>query len=136
KVLQFAFGKDFPSSDHLPSNYSKNLVVYTGTHDNNTVRGWFEKEATSLEKKNLEKYIGKKITGSNASSQFIDISFSSRTNLVITPMQDILGLGSEARMNRPSTTRGNWRWQMSKNMLKESLAVKLFSITKKYDRIF
>jgi len=136
KVLQFAFGKDFPSSDHLPINHSKNIVVYTGTHDNNTVKGWYEKEATPLEKKNLELYTGKKITASNVSQEFINLAVSSAANLAIIPIQDILGLDSRARMNRPSKIRDNWRWQMSKNMINESLSVKLLRITKKYDRVF
>ena len=135
KVLQFAFGSDFPNSKYLSSSYEKNSVVYTGTHDNNTLKGWFEKDIKALERKNLSKYLGKEINKSNICRELIAMVMDSASNLSIIPMQDILELGWQARMNHPSTVRGNWRWQMSEQMLAESIEKKVSEITEKYHRI-
>jgi len=135
KVLQFAFGSDFPNSKYLPGSYEKNSVVYTGTHDNNTLKGWFEKDIKALGRKNLSKYLGKEINKSNICRELIKIAMDSASNLSIIPMQDILELGWQARMNHPSTVRGNWKWQMPEKMLAESLEKKVGEITEKYHRI-
>ncbi|MCL4377045.1 MAG: 4-alpha-glucanotransferase [Actinobacteria bacterium] len=117
KVLLFAFGNDFPKSPYLPHNYPGNCVAYTGTHDNNTIKGWFSSEAGSMDKKNLSKYLGKKINSRNVHLDMIRLLMESAANLTIIPLQDILGLGKNSRMNFPSTLTGNWEWQFSFNQI-------------------
>jgi 4-alpha-glucanotransferase len=117
RVLQFAFSGDFPQNAYLPHNHIPGCVVYTGTHDNNTARGWFEKEATSQERERLCQYLGREISGAHAPREMIRLAMMSVAETVILPMQDILGLGEEARMNRPSTGHGNWRWRLAPEFL-------------------
>jgi len=108
KVLQFAFGSD-PANPFLPFNYVRNCVVYTGTHDNDTTVGWFEK-ANDYERSNLLSYIGG-VADDGVHWDLIRLALSSIANVAIIPLQDILGLGSEARMNFPSVAEGNWGWR-------------------------
>ncbi|MHB1274307.1 MAG: 4-alpha-glucanotransferase [Candidatus Humimicrobiaceae bacterium] len=138
KVILFAFGKDFPNGTHLPRNYNKNCIAYTGTHDNNTIKGWFLKEAKNYEKKNILKYVGNTIKELNANSVndiLIRLIMSSAAGLTIIPVQDILGLESETRMNHPSTVRGNWRWRMAKEDLLSCNFKKLKEFTEIYSRV-
>ncbi|WML34896.1 4-alpha-glucanotransferase [Clostridium sp. OS1-26] len=131
KVLEFAFDTR-EESDYLPHNYEKNCIVYTGTHDNDTVMGWFEntqKSDTDFAKRYLK--LNKK-EGYNWG--FIRGALSSVGNLAIAQMQDYLGLGSEARMNIPSTLGGNWLWRVKKEYLNHKLAQKINKITKLYGR--
>ncbi len=134
KVLLFAFGNDDPQHPYLPHNYEKNYVVYTGTHDNNTARGWFEKEAEQDEKARLERYLGKKVKASEVHWDLVRLAMSSVANTVVIPVQDILGLGQEARMNRPATDRGNWKWRMTPQQLKAARAAPLEELTRLYAR--
>jgi len=108
KVLQFAFGSD-PANPFLPFNYVRNCVVYTGTHDNDTTVGWFEK-ANDYERSNLLSYIGG-VAEDGVHWDLIRLALSSIANVAILPLQDVLGLGSEARMNFPSVAEGNWGWR-------------------------
>jgi 4-alpha-glucanotransferase len=118
RVLVFAFNE---SSDNpnLPGNYPENSVVYTGTHDTNTVKGWFTDEAASKEKECFFKYIGGKTPENEISFEFIKLALTSRANLTIIPMQDLLSLGSEARMNNPAKTAHNWEWRLKSEQLKD-----------------
>jgi len=134
KVLQFAFGPDCAKSPYAPHNHIKNCVVYTGTHDNNTTKGWFEKETGTVERKNLFRYLGRKVTPTQISWQLIRIAMSSVAGLSIIPMQDILSLGREARMNRPAAGRGNWTWRMSTNQITPARVKKLARLTEIYGR--
>jgi malto-oligosyltrehalose synthase/4-alpha-glucanotransferase len=111
KVLQFGFGNDFPASPHLPHNHSSNFVVYTGTHDNNTSRGWHENELTAAGRNNFESYTGV-ASGAKAAMQLIRLAYSSVAGTAIIPVQDILNLPAGARLNTPSSTKGNWTWRM------------------------
>ena len=116
RVLQFAFDG---SSDnpHLPHNYSPKTVVYTGTHDNATTRGWFE-ELPGRTRRRVWTYLGR--TGgdiSDAAPELIRLAWSSPAALAITPLQDLLNLGSAARMNVPGRAEGNWRWRATPHML-------------------
>ena len=113
KILLFAFGEELPRSAHIPHNYVPNLVCYTGTHDNNTARGWFEEEASWEDKQRLFAYIGRGVTADEISRELVLLAMRSVARISIIPMQDILGLGAEARMNYPSTTEGNWEWRMT-----------------------
>lgn len=131
KVLQFAFDTR-EESDYLPHNYDKNCVVYTGTHDNDTVDGWFE-NANIDDVKHAIKYFNlKEEEGYNWG--FIRGAWSSVANIAIAQMQDFLGLGSEARMNIPSTLGGNWLWRLKKDELDCELAKRIYQITKLYGR--
>lgn len=107
RVLMFAFHDQYKKSRDLPDNYTSESVVYTGTHDNNTLRGWFEEDMLPAEKKNLDEYLGRDVGADDVNWVMIDLAMRSSANISIIPLQDLLGLGREARMNRPSTVRGN-----------------------------
>jgi 4-alpha-glucanotransferase len=129
KVLLFAFGEDNPDHPYLPHTYEKNCIVYTGTHDNNTVKGWFRKEARPEDKQRLFRYIGQTVTEDDIHWEFIKLGAMSVANTFIVPLQDVLGLGEGARMNRPATKQGNWRWRLRPDMPMLDLAEKLARIT-------
>ena len=116
-VLLFAFdsGTDNP---YLPNNHLPDSVAYTGTHDTNTVRGWFRDEATPEQKKRLFEYVGKELPEEEVSWEFICLALDSGARLSIIPVQDVLSLGSSARMNRPSSAEGNWEWRATSEQLK------------------
>lgn len=135
KVLLFAFGENLPRNPYAPHNHTKNSVVYTGTHDNNTVRGWYETEATDLEISSLARYLGQEITGDNIHWLFVRMAEQSVADIVILPMQDVLGLNATTRMNTPSTTAGNWQWRLSHRFLTTDKASKLKDITEICGRI-
>jgi 4-alpha-glucanotransferase len=135
KVLLFSFGSDLPTNPYAPHNYGRNYVVYTGTHDNNTIRGWYENEATVEDKERLNQYTGITLNSSTVSTAMIRLAHSSVANISILPLQDVLGLGSEARMNLPSRSKGNWEWRSQEKQLDEKLSKKLLDITKLYNRI-
>jgi 4-alpha-glucanotransferase len=132
KVLQFAFGSD-ANNPYLPFNYQRNAVVYTGTHDNDTTVGWFH-QASDWEKQNLLLYLGS-FSPDGIHWDFIRLALSSIANLAIIPLQDLLGLGTEARMNFPSKAEGNWEWRYKAQALSEELAKKLKTLTTLYGRV-
>ncbi len=134
KLLLFAFGEDLPTNPYIPHNLPRNCVAYTGTHDNNTVRGWFEKETTPEDRKRLFCYLGKEVPAGKLHWELIRLVMMSVADTVIFPMQDILGLGEEARMNRPATLEGNWLWRVSADLLTPDLARRLREITEIYGR--
>lgn len=131
KVLQFAFGSD-PGNPFLPFNYTRNAVVYTGTHDNDTTVGWFN-QANDWEKRNLLMYLGC-ISSEGVHWDVIRLALSSIANQAIIPLQDVLGLGSEGRMNFPSTAEGNWGWRYQQPMLTKELSERLKNLTQLYGR--
>lgn len=115
-VLLFAFDSG-PDNPYLPENQSPDSVVYTGTHDTNTARGWFKDDASPEQKKRLFDYVGKEISEEEASWEFIRLAQNSVASLSIIPTQDVLSLGSDARMNRPSSAEGNWEWRATSEQL-------------------
>jgi 4-alpha-glucanotransferase len=131
KVLQFAFGSD-PGNPFLPFNHTRNAVVYTGTHDNDTTVGWFN-QANDWEKRNLLLYLGC-ISPEGVHWDVIRLALSSIANQAIIPLQDILGLASEARMNFPSTAEGNWGWRYQSSLLTRELGERLKNLTQLYGR--
>jgi 4-alpha-glucanotransferase len=135
KVLLFAFGDDDPNHFYLPHTYEKNCVAYTGTHDNNTVRGWFTTEATTQDKIRLFRYLGHPVTEQNVHRAFIEMGMKSVADAFIVPMQDFLGLGVEARMNLPGTKRGNWRWRLLPDQLPSDGAEKFAELTELSGRV-
>jgi 4-alpha-glucanotransferase len=112
KVLQFAFNESYGRSIHLPHNYGINSIVYTGTHDNNTIRGWYEKELPTKFKIWVDEYIDKKLNGSDISEEFIRLAYSSVSFIAIVPIQDLLGLGQGERFNDPAGNEDNWKWKL------------------------
>lgn len=130
KILQFAFGGG-AENDYLPHNYTKNCAVYTGSHDNNTSRGWY-KSANKHEKEFCKKYL--KSNGRAIHWDFINAAFSSVADTAIIPLQDVLGLGGEARMNFPSTIGGNWQWRFREKDVSKKIKDKLKEITETYGR--
>ncbi|MEQ9619100.1 MAG: 4-alpha-glucanotransferase [Deltaproteobacteria bacterium] len=129
KILLFAFGEDFPYGDYLPENFGENCVVYTGTHDNNTVTGWWNTEAGNVEKERFRKYIDREIEGREIHWEFIRLAMESPARTAIIPMQDVLGLGAGARMNKPSTSRGNWEWRLKPGYITPEIKSRLKEIT-------
>ncbi|MEG1819536.1 MAG: 4-alpha-glucanotransferase [Oscillospiraceae bacterium] len=132
KVLQFAFDAR-EDSDYLPHNYSKYSVVYTGTHDNDTIIGWMKNSdkidvAYAMEYLRLNEQEG-------YNWGMMKAAWASVSNMAIVTIQDLLGLGSSARMNEPSTTGKNWKWRLSKEKLNDDLAKKINKYMKIYKRI-
>ncbi|MBI4303963.1 MAG: 4-alpha-glucanotransferase [Chloroflexi bacterium] len=135
KVLQFAFGTDLESDEYLPHNYPRDCVVYTGTHDNNTTVGWFrEAEVTTISGEELQserklalEYLG--TDGREINWDFIRLALMSPADRAIIPLQDLLGLGGEARMNTPATKEGNWSWRFSFNMMTDEMKNRLKKLT-------
>jgi len=134
KVLQFAFDGEPAENPHIPHNYIENCIVYTGTHDNNTTKGWFQKEASTEQKKRLREYLGFRVCSDEIHWQFIRMAMSSVAKLAIIPAQDILGLPETARMNRPASKKDNWLWRLKPGQLGAPLAGKLKRLTETYAR--
>jgi 4-alpha-glucanotransferase len=116
-VLQFALGGD-RSNPHLPANHEENSVVYTGTHDNDTTRGWWE----SLSDDDRTRA---DLDPDEPAWSLLAAAWSSRAALAVAPLQDVLDLGTEARMNLPGTDEGNWRWRYAADALSRELAARL-----------
>jgi 4-alpha-glucanotransferase len=131
KVLQFGFSSR-GAHIHLPHRFVTNTVAYTGTHDNDTTRGWWQNGATETEKDAVRNYLG--VTGNDVVWPLIRATASSVADLALYPVQDILELGSEARMNVPSRPSGNWSWRCRENTLTPELAQKLAALTEVTDR--
>ena len=134
KILLFAFGDDLPTNPYAPHNLEKNCFLYTGTHDNNTARAWFENETTPEMRRRISAYIGREALPENIHSELIRLAMMSVADTVIFPLQDILGLGGESRMNRPSTRNGNWEWRLDPDLLTTSVVDELRSMTELYGR--
>jgi 4-alpha-glucanotransferase len=142
KILQFAFGDDPAAPSFLPHNYPRRAVVYTGTHDNNTTAGWFRDPGgedttrtasqAQREREATLRYLG--TSGEEIHWDMIRAALASVARVAIFPLQDILGLGSEARMNRPGKEQGNWTWRFEQSALDEAMAARLGGLTRTYGR--
>jgi 4-alpha-glucanotransferase len=130
-VLQFGFG-DEGAHIYLPHR-AQGKVIYTGTHDNDTVAGWWHSGVAEHERRNAEAYVGRCEDGIHWA--FIRAALCSAASFSITPLQDVLGLGSEARMNTPSLDGGNWRWRFDPQELTGELAAKLALVVELSDRL-
>ena len=131
KVLQFGFSTR-GAHIHLPHEFVTNMVAYTGTHDNDTTRGWWEHGTSETERAALEAYV--ETDGKNVVWPLIRAAATSVADLTLYPVQDILELGSEARINVPSRATGNWSWRCPENALTPALAQKLAALTEVTDR--
>jgi 4-alpha-glucanotransferase len=141
-ILQFAFGADPQADTFKPHNYERRLVAYTGTHDNDTAVGWWNSGAgagstrteaqVEAEKALARRYLA--TDGREVSWALIRALLASVADTAVIPLQDVLGLGSEARMNRPATASGNWRWRVRAERLEPALAERLRELTAVYGR--
>jgi len=142
RVLQFAFSSDTNNVD-LPHNYHRNVAVYTGTHDNDTTVGWLNSVAGEASTRteaqiNSERDLCLKYLNTDGREihwDFIRAALASVADTAILPLQDVLGLGSEARMNLPNSTQGNWSWRFEQDALTEDHSVRLRELTATYGRI-
>ncbi len=131
RVLLFAFSGT-ADNPHLPQNFVTNCVCYTGTHDNDTARNWVMKTGLPHERHNARVYLGS--SDQEFAWKLIETGMRSRADTFIAPLQDILNLGPGARMNKPSTKRGNWQWRVKPNMLSKELAAQLKELTESAGR--
>lgn len=131
KVLQFAFG-DPGAHIYLPHNFAPNCVVYTGTHDNDTTLGWWRSGASKEERSHVQAYLGPMNEG--VAWAFLRAAFASVARMAVAPLQDVLNLASEARMNTPSRIEGNWGWRFTPGALTAELSDKLAALTVMCDR--
>jgi 4-alpha-glucanotransferase len=134
RVLQFAFD-GHSDNPHLPENYVSNAVVYTGTHDNPTTRGWYE-DLPDGQRGNLWNYRKRSAGNSGeAAPALIDLAWSSAAALAMAPLQDVLNLGNEARMNVPGRPDGNWRWRCTQHMLSDQPFERVRELTTSSNRV-
>ena len=131
RVLQFAFGED-AASPHLPIRHTPNSVVYTGTHDNDTTVGWYEK-ASAIEKDLFRRYTA--TDGGYCHYHMIRLAYGSIASLAIVPMQDVLGLGTWARFNIPGLVEGNWKWKLLPEQLGEAPVAMLHEMAEVFGRL-
>jgi len=134
KLLIFAFEDDLPTHPYAPHNVIRNCIVYTGTHDNNTIRGWFENEAPPEVKERFFRYIGREVPAEEIAMAFVRLAMMTVADTVIFPIQDVLSLGEEARMNRPATRGGNWQWRLDVKLLDSEASRILREMTELYGR--
>jgi 4-alpha-glucanotransferase len=141
-ILQFAFGTDPQAPDFLPHNYTRDRVAFTGTHDNDTVMGWWTSsdaghstrtaEDTEAERERARRYLN--TDGSDMNWVFVRALMASVADMIIVPVQDVLGLGSRARMNAPGRPTGNWRWRLKAGALTPAMADRLKDLAVLYGR--
>jgi 4-alpha-glucanotransferase len=135
-VLQFGFDPDDPDSPHRPSNHPTNRVVYTGTHDQDTVRGWYETLGDGARAELLDELRSRGIPlGRQPWWALIRLAMSSPARLAMVQAQDVLGLGSEARMNNPARASGSWKWRLERGALTPALARRLREATEEGGRL-
>lgn len=131
KILHFAFSGE-AQNPYLPFNFDRNFVVYTGTHDNDTTVGWYE-QLDDRERNNVLTYLGC-VSADGIHWDMIRLAFGSIANLAIVPLQDLLGLGTESRMNVPGKQDGNWGWRYQANALTPEICDRLKDLTRFFDR--
>jgi 4-alpha-glucanotransferase len=141
-ILQFAFGADPQAESFKPHNYERRLVAYTGTHDNDTAMGWWSSgggadSTRTAAQVDAEKALARRYLATDGREMnwaLIRALLASVADTAVIPLQDVLGLGSEARMNRPATASGNWRWRVRAEELEPALADRLRGLTEVYGR--
>ena len=134
KILQFAWGGD-SSNPYLPHNHQEICVVYTGTHDNNTTLGWYHLLDDHI-KQHINEYVGVRKTDNLEMPWLLNrMALSSVARLVVLPLQDILKLGSEHRMNIPGTTENNWLWRFELESFNSEIKNKLRTLLNMYGRL-
>lgn len=134
RVLLFAFSTVSGSEHHAPHSHTERDFVYTGTHDNNTVRGWFERDARKEERERFFDYIGCRVPAGRVHEAMIRLAMMSVAATAVIPMQDLLGLGAEARMNLPAGKGSWWRWRLMPGQIDRRLERRLLEMTRTYGR--
>ena len=142
RVIQFGFGDDPKTSVNLPHNYIRNVVAYTGTHDNDTAVGWFNASAGEGTTQNSTEIDAQRqfclhylnASGAEINWDLIRAVWASVADRAIAPLQDVVGLGSESRMNLPNSNDGNWCWHFKPGVLTNDLAQRLRELTRLYGR--
>jgi 4-alpha-glucanotransferase len=132
KILQFAF-YDGMESDFLPHNYSENFVVYTGTHDNETTRGWYKNLPEDV-REFVDEYLKFSGDESEIAWKLIETAWKSIADMAVVPLQDILNLDNTARMNMPGTSTGNWQWRVKKEDFTKNIIEKVKELTLQCNR--
>jgi 4-alpha-glucanotransferase len=135
RVLMFGFSGASSDNPNAVQNIPEHCLVYTGTHDNNTVRGWFDTEAAAAEKRRLMLVAGRRLTGRQAPAELIRLAMLSPARWAIVPAQDLLALGADARMNTPGRRRGNWSWRLTPRQLDSLPAGRLRELTATFGRV-
>ncbi|MGE5257722.1 MAG: 4-alpha-glucanotransferase, partial [Hyphomicrobiales bacterium] len=135
RVLMFGFSGDPAENPNAVHNIPEHCVVYAGTHDNNTVRGWFETEASHAEKRRLMLVAGRRVIGREAPGELIRLAMLSPARWAIVSVQDLLALGAAGRLNTPGKSRGNWRWRLTARQLDSLPAEPLLELTTAFGRI-
>lgn len=135
RVLLFGFNGDPKRNPHVPRNYPANCVAYTGTHDNNTIQGWYYQESKEHERANIKAVLNLKPNPRQLHWQMIEVLMKSKANITILPLPDILGLDSSARMNTPATKVNNWKWRFESKELSPSVNSKLLRLTRLSKRL-
>lgn len=135
RVLMFGFGADLPESDNAWHNFDPNSVAYTGTHDNNTVRGWFETETSSEDRARMARYMGHEPGPDTVAWDMLRLCLLSVSRMAVAPMQDLLGLPASGRMNVPAVANGNWGWRMERGAASPDLAARLRELTEMAGRL-
>lgn len=133
-VALFAFGGGMRDNPHIPHNYRRELTAYTGTHDNNTIEGWYSEDASEDERRTFREYTGRSADGESAADAVIRLVLSSVAERAVVPLQDYLGLGSEGRMNTPSVPSGNWEWKARQEHLSGELSGRMANLAAIYGR--
>jgi 4-alpha-glucanotransferase len=128
RVIQFGFGHDMPTSTYAPHNHAENFVVYSGTHDNNTTLGWFH-ESDEIHRQRMNDYLGCEITEENVVDQICRLTMQSVARLAILPVQDVLNLNENNRMNTPGQGGRSWQWRLESGQLTVEVAEKLLKLT-------
>lgn len=134
-VLQFGFGEDAETSIHHPENMRESFIAYTGTHDNNTLKGWYRHETDLPARKRIRHYVAKKRLAKGLFKSLIFTVFASTARLAVIPLQDWLELDEKSRMNMPSSAQGNWKWKIRKRNLRKKLAKRMSETAKHTGRM-
>ncbi|SFC87361.1 malto-oligosyltrehalose synthase [Spirosoma endophyticum] len=134
KVIQFGFGKDMPQTVNTLHHHTPNSIAYTGTHDNNTSRGWYRQDTKKEQIRQLERYVGHSVSEDDVHRVLARLAYASVANTVILPLPDVLGLDESARMNTPASAASNWTWRVLPEQLNPAVEEQLREWTTVYDR--
>lgn len=134
KILQFAFSEDMGGNAYIPHNIARNCAVYTGTHDNNTTRGWFARELDEAGRNRVRSYAGRDVQEDQAAEVLVRMALGSVARMCVIPMQDYLNQGEEGRMNIPGVAGGNWGWRLRPGDITDGLAARMRELSRIYGR--
>jgi 4-alpha-glucanotransferase len=134
KVIQFSFGDNMPETVNSLHHHTPNSIAYTGTHDNNTSRGWYRQDAGHEHRRQLERYVGYPVAEENVHQVLARMVYASVANIAILPLADVLGLDESARINTPASAASNWTWRLRPDQLNPAVEEQLREWVTVYDR--